>query len=314
MPQDFLKLTNLASVSVVVPVFNSQSTLRELVQRIQEALGDRCCEVILVDDASRDESWETILAICSEIDIVGGIQLMQNSGQHAALIAGIREASGDIIVTLDDDLQHPPFQIPKLIESLDQYTDLVYGIPERVSQSTIRKITSFFARFVLRRVFGVQHAHSYTSFRAFRSSVKVGLEGYVGERPSIDPLLSWVTNRVSFVKVEHHRRISGASNYSFRSLRRFFGDSILTYSEIPLLLAVRVGFLTSFMGLSSAIFFTTRTILFGSTVPGFPLLASSITFLAGLQIGLIGVVGRYIGKIHFRIMNKPTYIVRARTL
>jgi undecaprenyl-phosphate 4-deoxy-4-formamido-L-arabinose transferase len=239
---------------------------------------------------------------------------MQNSGQHAALVAGIRAASGDFIVTLDDDLQHPPFQIPKLIASLDQHTDLVYGIPEKVSQSTIRKISSFSARIILRRILGVQHAHSYTSFRAFRSIVKVGLEGYVGERPSIDPLLSWVTNRVSFIKVEHHRRVSGASNYNFRSLRRFFGDSILTYSEIPLHLAIRIGFLTSFMGLSSAFFFTTKTILFGSTVPGFPLLVSSMTFLAGLQIGLIGVLGRYLGKIHFRSMNKPTYTVRTKTL
>lgn len=300
-------------VSIVVPVFNSKGTLPELVRQVQMALGDQCCELLLVDDASQDESWEVILSIVAENKFVHGIQLMQNAGQHAALIAGIRATSGDIIVTLDDDLQHPPFEIPKLLEALVQNVDLVYGVPKKVNQTTSRKLSSDLARFFLRKFLGVRHAYSYTSFRAFRSSIKIGFEGYVGDRPSIDPLLLWVTNRISFVSVEHHRRISGTSNYTFRSLYKFFEETVLSYSKSPLRISLRLGFLISSVSLLTAIFLIVRVLMFGSIVPGFAFLATSITFFAGLQVAFIGVLGAYIGKIHFRSMNKPTYTVRTRT-
>ena len=304
---------NPPRVSIVVPVFNSKGTLPELVRQVHMAIGDQCYELFLVDDASQDESWEVILSIIDENKFVHGIQLMQNVGQHAALIAGIRATSGDIIVTLDDDLQHPPFEIPKLLEALVQNVDLVYGVPQKVTQTTSRKLSSVLARFFLKQFLGVRRAYSYTSFRAFRSSVKIGLESYLGDRPSIDPLLLWVTNRVSFVSVEHHRRIYGVSNYTFRSLYKFFEETVLSYSESPLRIALRLGFLTSFVSIFTTIFLAVRVLMFGAVVPGFAFLATSITFFAGLQVALIGVLGTYIGKIHFRSMNKPTYMVRTRT-
>lgn len=300
-------------ISVVVPVFNSKNTLQELVHQVGSALGEQCYELFLVDDGSHDDSWNTIVSIAAMNNFVHGIQLMRNSGQHAALVAGIRATSGEVIVTLDDDLQHPPSEIPKLLSALDRDVDLVYGYPNIVNQTKMRKLVSVFVRSVFRRLFGIRNANLYSSFRAFRSSLKVGFDKYLGDQLSIDPILDWTTDRVSFVSVEHHVRKFGSSNYTFRILLKFFNTTVLLYNQAPLRVAVRVGIVSSVAGLSATLYFIARTIISGSEVPGFPLLASMITFFTGIQLGLIGILGRYLGTIHFRTMNRPTYVVRAKT-
>lgn len=300
-------------ISVVVPVFNSKNTLQELVNQVFLALGEQCYELVLVDDGSQDDSWNTIISIAAMNDFVHGIQLMRNSGQHAALVAGIRATSGDVIVTLDDDLQHPPSEIPKLLSALDPEVDLVYGYPDIVNQTNIRKIFSIIVRSVFRKLFGIRNASLYSSFRAFRSSLKVGFDKYLGEQLSIDPILGWTTDRVLFVRVEHHVRKSGSSNYTFRILLKFFTTKVLMYNQAPLRIAFRIGIFSSIVGLSASLYFVANTLISGSEVPGFPLLASMITFFTGIQLGLIGILGRYIGAIHFRTINRPSYVVRAKT-
>src|ERR1700758_609522 len=156
------------NISVVVPVFNGEHSLRELVSRLSPVLGALCenYEVVLVNDGSEDRSWQTIIWLAAEHGWVCGIDLMRNYGQHNAALCGIRAAKHEIVVTLDDDLQHPPEEIPKLIQKLTEGYDVVYGTPEKKQHGFWRRLASFTARRMLRSAFGSDIVFSMSAFRA----------------------------------------------------------------------------------------------------------------------------------------------------
>lgn len=296
----------------MVPTYKSPTTLAELVSRIGAVnLGEY--EVILVDDGNDDSTWSEILQLSQTNSSVIGLRLGRNYGQHSAILAGVRRARFSQIVTLDDDLQNPPEDIPKLLAELKAGVDVVYGVSREVRQNRFRRFSSKFTKAVFAKVLGFESAISISSFRAFRAQLKEGFAGDLGPHVSLDALLTWSTSRFSTVEVSHHPRRMGKSNYSLAKLIRFMLDTATSYSTRPLRLATTIGFLTTLFGLLMLVWVVGNAIFVGDSVPGFPFLAASIAIFSGVQLVVLGILGEYLGKIHFRAMNKPTFSVSETT-
>lgn len=296
-------------VSVIVPVFCSNESLPILVNRVHTVLAQFDHEIILVDDGSPRTTWKTVENLASTDARVLGIRLGRNAGQHSALLAGIRAARYSISVTIDDDLQNPPEEIPRLVESLVDETDVVYGTPHSVAQSPWRRSSSAITRGLMSSALGATNAAKITSFRAFRTSLRNGFPAELGPSVSIDALLSWSTSNFDSVPVEHHQRHSGRSNYNFRKLLRFALDTATGYSAVPLQVATTMGIAAALFGLGVLAWVLLRLAITGTSVAGFPFLASIITIFAGVQLVTLGIIGEYLARIHFRVMKKPSYFI-----
>jgi undecaprenyl-phosphate 4-deoxy-4-formamido-L-arabinose transferase len=299
-------------ISVVVPVYNSENSLRELVSRLVSALGPTGMEyeIILVNDGSRDGSWRVIAGLATADGHVKGLDLMRNYGQHNALLCGIRNASYGVIVTIDDDLQNPPEEIHKLVSELDKGYDVVYGTPDRRKQNLWRSVAARLTRIALRSAMGVETAESVNSFRAFRTGLRGAFSRYNGPFVSIDVLLSWGTTSFGSVGVRHDARPSGRSNYTFGKLLSHALDMMTGFSTKPLRISSFIGFLFTFFGIAVLCYVVSRYLILGYSVPGFPFLASLISIFAGAQLFALGIIGEYLARVHFRTMDRPTYVVR----
>jgi glycosyltransferase involved in cell wall biosynthesis len=300
------------TISVVVPVYNSQGTLVELVRRLQTVLPTltSAFEIILVNDGSHDDSWRVIGDLASEFSSVRGIDLMRNYGQHNALLAGIRAANCDLTVTLDDDLQNPPEEIPKLIKELAEEYDVVYGTPACERHGLWRDLASQVTKLALQASMGVETARHVSAFRVFRTRLRDAFADYRSPFLSIDVLLTWGTSCFSYVKVGHSPRTVGTSNYTFGKLVTHAMNMITGFSTLPLRMASMVGFGFTLFGLGVLAYVLGRFLLQETSVPGFPFLASVIAIFSGAQLFALGIIGEYLARMHFRMMERPTYTVR----
>jgi glycosyltransferase involved in cell wall biosynthesis len=301
------------SISVVVPVYNGAETLPALIARLDPVLRStsRNFEVILVDDGSGEETRNAIAALCSAYPWVRGITLMRNYGQHNALLCGIRAARFAITVTMDDDLQNPPEEIPRLLERLAQGFDVVYGSPAHQQHDPWRVMASQVTRLALQGMLGAETARHVSAFRAFRTYIRDAFADYRSSFVSIDALLTWGTRKFSAVPVRHDSRAAGTSHYTFRMLMLHSLNMVTGFSTVPLQVASLLGFAATVFGLGVLVVVLGRYLVQGSTVPGFPFLASLITLLSGTQLFAIGVIGEYLARMHFRMMERPPYAVRA---
>ena len=300
------------TMSIVVPVYNSEGTLAELVNRLQTVLLSctAAFEIILVNDGSHDRSWQIIENLVAEYPSVRGINLMRNYGQHNALLAGIRAANHDLVVTLDDDLQNPPEEIPKLIEKLEQGYDVVYGTPAHEQHGLWRDLASQITKLALQASMGVETARKVSAFRVFRTQLRDAFADYKSPFLSIDVLLTWGTTRFACVAVKHAPRTVGVSNYTLRKLITHAMNMITGFSTLPLQMASMIGFGFTLFGLAVLAYVLGRFVLQGSSVAGFPFLASVIAIFSGAQLFALGIIGEYLARMHFRTMEKPTYTVR----
>ncbi len=302
-------------VSVVVPVYRSVNTLEALCTRLADVLPrvTDSYELILVDDASPDGSWARISALSRENPWVRGIELTRNSGQHNALLCGIRDARFATVVTLDDDLQHPPEELPKLLAKLAEGHDVVYGTPERLHHGLLRDLASRLTKMALRSAMGIDIARGVSSFRAFRTMLRQASAGYSSTFVSIDVLLTWGTSRFAEVPVAHGPRERGESGYTWRRLATHALNMITGFSTLPLQFASVIGFAFTVFGLAILMYVLLRYVIGGSTVPGFTFLASLIAIFAGAQLFALGIVGEYLARMHLRMLDRPPYLVRERT-
>jgi glycosyltransferase involved in cell wall biosynthesis len=303
------------AVSAVVPVYNGESTLAELVARLTRVLAAAGggFEILLVNDGSRDGSWEAIAALAAADPRVRGIDLMRNYGQHNALLCGIRLARGEVIITLDDDLQHPPEEIPKLLAALAPRVDAVYGTPLAAQHGLWRNLASALTKQVLQGAMGAAVARQVGAFRAFRTRLREAFAQYESPYVSIDVLLTWATTRFAAVPVRHEPRRTGRSNYTFSMLVRHAVNMITGFSVLPLQVASLVGFGAMLFGLGVLAYAVGRYLIQGTSVPGFPFLASVIAIFAGAQLFALGVIGEYLARLHLRMMARPVYTVRSAT-
>jgi glycosyltransferase involved in cell wall biosynthesis len=314
-------------VSVVIPVYNGAEALPELVARLAAVLAVRAprSEIVLVNDGSRDASWRVIgeLAAGAAPEPAGaagppgprvrGIDLMRNYGQHNALLCGIRAAAGAVVVTMDDDLQHPPEEVPRLLDALGDEVDVVYGTPLAEQHGLWRDVASRATKLVLEGAMGAAVARRVSAFRAFRTELRHAFDQYGNPYVSIDVLLTWATTRFAAVGVRHEPRRRGQSNYTFRMLVRHALNMVTGFSVGPLKLASLVGFASTLLGLAVLAWVVGRYLVQGTSVPGFPFLASVIAIFSGAQLFTLGIIGEYLARMHFRLMSRPIYSVRRVT-
>jgi glycosyltransferase involved in cell wall biosynthesis len=299
-------------LSVVVPVYNSSRTLETLVTGIGEALQGREWELVFVNDGSSDDSWQVIEHLTRGDTRIRGIDLMRNYGQHNALLAGIRAAQNPVIVTLDDDLQHPPAEIPKLLERLEHDdVDVVYGAPITRSFEPWRNSATAITKLALRGAMGSDAADKVSPFRAFRTQVRDAFGAFNGPYVSIDVLLSWGTTRFDSVPVAHHPRSGGRSNYTFWKLASYTLTMLTGFSTRPLRFASLLGLAFTILGFAVFGFVVVRYVISGGPVPGFTFLASAITVFSGAQLLTLGIIGEYLARVHVRVMDHPPFTVRA---
>lgn len=302
----------LASLSIVVPVYNSEQSLPLLLARLDgiKRLAHRF-EVVLVNDGSRDGSHKVLEEEARNYRWMRVIHLMRNYGQHNALLCGIRSATGDVVVTLDDDLQNPPEEIPKLLAKLQDGYDMVYGFPEQESHGFLRDLASRITKISLQQAMGAETARRISSFRAFRLPLRKAFEDYRGAFVSIDVLLSWSTTKFAAVPVPNPPRVLGRSNYTVGKLIAHAMNMMTGFSTLPLRVASLVGFTIALSGFSLMALVVGRYFIKGASVPGFTFLASVISIFAGTQLFALGIIGEYLGRMHFRLLDRPSYAIRS---
>ncbi len=302
----------IKGISVIIPVYNSEESLGALLERLEYVLPTltSAYEVIFVNDGSRDQSWQVISRLVQSSQKVRGINLMRNYGQHNALLCGIRCAQYESSVTMDDDLQHPPEEIGKLLAKLDDGYDVVYGTPKSEKHDLWRSLASQVTKLALQSTMGAQTARQVSAFRAFRTSVREAFAGYQNPYVSIDVLLTWGTARFTTVAVHHDERQYGKSNYTLRKLIVHALNMITGFSVLPLRLASLTGFTFALFGGLVLVYVIGRFLIQGGSVPGFPFLASTIAIFSGVQLFALGIIGEYLARMHYRLMDRPSYVVR----
>ena len=267
-------------------------------------------EIVLVNDGSSDGSWEVIGQLSKRNPNIRALDMMRNYGQHNALLAGIRAACNELIVTLDDDLQNPPEEIPRMIEQLDSGYDVVYGYPEREQHGFWRDLASQITKIALRSAMGVETARHVSPYRIFRTQIRDAFAEYRSPHISIDALLTWGTTRFTAIPVRHDERTVGVSNYTLPRLIGHALNMITGFTILPLQLSSVVGFGFTLFGFVVFAYVVIRFFIAGGSVPGFPFLASVIAIFSGAQLFALGILGEYLARVHFRLMDRPPYAFR----
>jgi undecaprenyl-phosphate 4-deoxy-4-formamido-L-arabinose transferase len=211
---------------------------------------------------------------------------------------------------MDDDLQNPPEEIPKLLAKLAEGFDVVYGFPEKESHGLWRNLASRITKLTLKTAMGVDVASRVSSFRAFRSQIRNAFAGYSGAFVSIDVLLSWGTSRFAAIPAKNPPRTIGKSTYTFRKLIIHALNMVTGFSVLPLQFASLLGFFFAIFGFCLLLYILARYMMNGDTVVGFPFLASALSIFSGAQLFSLGIIGEYLARMHFRLLEKPTYIIR----
>ena len=302
------------NVSVVVPVYNGSDSLPLLVDEVGKVLPDvtDAFELVLVNDGSPDQSWQVISELAQSHPWVRGIDLMRNYGQHNATLCGVREARYEVIVTMDDDLQNPPREIPKLLEKLAEGHDVVYGVARKRQQAWWKNLASVIVKRAIAYVMGLRTVRDIGAFKAFRADLRKSFEDFKSPDVLVDVLLSWGTSRFASVPVEEAPRTVGKSNYNLFKLIKVSLLVLTSYTTIPLRFASIVGFLFTLFGMGVLIYVLTVYFTAGS-IPGFPFLASTIIIFSGVQLFALGIIGEYLARVFERTGGKHTYVIGRTT-
>lgn len=307
-------MMTMAGCSIVVPVYGTGSALGEIIQRCDAAFalkGLPAPEFVFVDDNGPGDAWEVIQRLCAERPGTRGLQLMRNFGQHNATMCGFAEATGDVVVTLDDDLQHPPECIPSLIKALDdRQVDLVYGEYELKQHAFGRNLGSAVVNWFYRTVFRMPV--TVTSFRALRRPLVLAILRYDLNFTFIDGLLAWNTQRIAMVSVPHHQRTEGRSGYTLSKLVVLAMNMFTNFSLIPLQLVSACGIFASAVGMLLGLYYVILAMFSQIIVPGYASIIVAVLVMGGLQLFSLGIIGEYIGRLHLNVNRKPQYTIRSR--
>lgn len=298
------------SLSVVVPVYNSAATLEPLVSGLLVALRplDDAIEILLVDDASSDDSWAVIRELTSIHREVRGFRMARNVGEQNAVLCGILNASGLVIATIDDDLQQPPDALPALIAALGDDVDVVYGTARRYRHGVAREVVTSPTKWALEKVFGVPGARRTTSFRVFRSALRDSFPDRPGPLCSIDGLLRSATSRIIDVPVDHHRRRKGRSQYTTTKLIAHTSSTIVDGSVSPLRFCGMVGAAFLLAALAAVGWSVARYLLDGSVSALWGVVVLLLV-LGGSVLVALWILGEYAVRIFARSAGVPAFVV-----
>jgi glycosyltransferase involved in cell wall biosynthesis len=300
----------VTGVSVVVPVYNGERTLEPLADRVGAVLEGRDYEIVFVNDGSQDGSWKRIAALAAANERIRALNLSRNYGQQNATLAGVRVAGHPVVVTIDDDLQNPPEEIPRLLAALTDDVDVVYGVPRMRRHGLWRNAGTKLARLIMRAAVGGDLADKVSGYRAFRTELRESFAFFRGPYVLLDVLLSWSTNRYASIEVEHEERVAGASSYTLGQLASQALTWLTAFSTRPLRLASLIGLASTLFGLGVLLLVVLAYFIYGNPVRGFPFLASIIAIFSGAQLLTLGIMGEYLARVHVRVTERPAYDVR----
>ncbi len=304
-------------ISIVVPVYESENTLNKLYERTDRVFDGQTYdyEMILVEDCGNDNSWPVMQSLRQRDKRVKIVQLSRNAGQHAAILCGFSFITGDYVITMDDDLQNPPEEIPKMIDAIENSGfDVVNGIPEKKNHSALRNLCSFVFRCLVSIIYKNFKNLEMSSFRILRRDVVDQINHIQMSNPIIDVLILNTTGKIGSIQVKHDVRGHGSSTYSTLKLFRNFTNSIVYNTGLPLKLVFAVGLLSLFLSLVLGLFYFISYLLGRITVPGWTTIVLLLLFFSGMIMSSIGVVGEYLFKIMQEVRHRPPYVIKKKEI
>lgn len=298
-------------ISVVIPVYNSEKIVGETVTRVSNYLSNInvSFEIILVNDGSSDNSWKIISELAKANNNIYAINLLKNYGQHVANLCGFHEATGEYIVTLDDDLQNPPEEIGKLLSKAQEGFDLVIGRFQTKKHSIIRRIGSQIVGYLNRSIFGVSDKLVLSNYRIIHRDVITRICQGDHVKPYIPGLLLKYSRQRTNVLVDHQPRQHGKSNYNLRKLLGLIASLLFNHSTLPLRFAAVMGFFTAIVSAMLGIYFMLDALYHGINVPGWASLIVFISFFNAILILLISIIGEYVIRVLREVSSGRPYEV-----
>ncbi|MBS0570190.1 MAG: glycosyltransferase family 2 protein [Proteobacteria bacterium] len=304
-------------ISIIVPVYRSEPILPELVRQVETAMRAAKMhdhfELVLVDDSSPDDSWRVIRELANLHPFVHGISLSRNFGQHNATMAGLHQARGEIVVIMDDDLQHPPQTIMSLVREIQAGFDACYtnyiGRKHALWKRIGSEINDRVATFLLKKPSGLY----LSSYKALHRRIVDAIVQYDGPYAYIDGLILDATRRITSVPIQHQERLDGEGNYGLRRSISLWLRMATSFSVIPLRLASIGGFILAGLSAVLAIFVIADKLLHPAIPAGWASMATLVLFMGGVQLLCLGIIGEYIGRAYLNLNRKPQFVVRERT-
>jgi len=299
-------------LSIVIPVFNGAGTIGELVDRLIHRLDQFQLEIILINDHSHDNSEEVCIGIQKKHPrIVCFYSLAKNVGEHNAVLAGLNNVSGDYVVIMDDDFQNPPSEVVKLVDAaVENDYDVIYTYYDKKQHSFFRNFGSWFNDKMANIMLHKPKDLYLSSFKLINRFLVNEITKYKSPFPYIDGLILQTTDNIGKVKVEHHERREGRSNYTLKKLISLWIRSFTNFSILPLRVSVILGLIFSFFGIAYGIFVIIERILHPGMAPGMASLIVSVAIFAGVQLIAIGMIGEYVGRIFLAQNKKPQYTIK----
>lgn len=299
-------------VSIVIPCYNSENTIGKVVDLAVEEfqkLSEYECEFVLVNDYSRDHTWQSIQRLAQKYPNVKGINLAKNFGQHNAIMAGMQYTEGDLILGMDDDMQNHPSQIPAFLDKIQEGYDIVFGVFRERKFSAFKNFTGAVSRFLLWHLLDRPKDIQMSSFWCCRRYVRDEVVKYDGYNIFLQVLFFRTTHNIANIEVEHYAREEGTSNYNFRKGLKLF-LSCLNFTVIPLRMATLFGTLFSGAGFIGALVVLIRKILDPTIAIGWSSLMCAMLVFFGISFLMLGIIGEYIGKLILNINKTPQYVIR----
>ncbi|MDA8241046.1 MAG: glycosyltransferase family 2 protein [Nitrospiraceae bacterium] len=316
-----LSAEDMLIFSVVIPICNEEENIPELSSRLTAVMEKLCAEegnardgyeIVMVDDGSRDRSWELIKGLHARDSRIKGIRFSRNFGHHIALTAGLDSSEGRTVVLMDGDLQDPPEEIPKLYAKYREGFELVYGIRRERKDPLSKRATSSLFWWMLRRFTGVQMPAGQTMLRVLDRSVVDALNGMREFARFVHGMMAWTGFRTATVEIEHAARKKGTSKYNIPRLFKLAFHAITSFSTVPLRLAIYLGLMSSLFSLLIGGYFLYKRLFYNIPVLGYASIIVSIFFVGGIQLLMLGIFGEYLGRTYQEVQRRPLYIVRER--
>jgi len=302
----------MTKISVVIPVYNAETCLQELYRRLKVSLESITSdfEIILIEDCGQDHSWEVIADLAKHDPRVKGMRFSRNFGQHHGITAGLDSCDGDWVVVMDCDLQDQPEEIPRLYSKALEGYDVVLARRDERHDNFFKKLASRAFYKLFSYLAEIDYDARIGNFRIISRKVVMSyrlmreqLRFFVGQ-------IDWMGFPTASIRVEHAFRFDGKSTYSFRKLSKLAASAIIAYSDKPLRLSIKLGFMISLFAFCYGIYIICRALFYGIPIMGWSSLIVSIYFIGGIIIGILGILGIYLGKTFDETKKRPLYIVK----
>lgn len=302
-------------ISVVIPVYKAEKLLDELYRRLRAALEPLTphFEIVLVEDCGGDRSWELIERLAAADPRVVGLQFSRNFGQHYGITAGLDQCRGDWVVVMDCDLQDAPEEIPRLYAKALEGYDVVLALRGPRQDPALKRLTSWLFYRLFSYLADIEFDGDSGNFRIMSRQVVKNFNRMREQLRFFGGHVQWMGFPTTGVRVQHHQRFEGQSTYTFAKLWKLAADTILAYSDKPLRMAARLGLTMAVVSVGFGAYLLGRSLVQGSAIPGWASLIVSLYFIGGIIIGILGVLGVYLGKAFDETKKRPLYIVRRLT-